>query len=54
MNFNEVFRKNVTYGNIKCQKITGLSPFSGKYTFGKTLVGGEVGGKLTAPQSFWV
>ena len=30
MNFNEVFRKNVTYDNINCHKAVGLHPFSGK------------------------
>ena len=29
-NFNETFRRDVTYDNIKCHKKPGLHPFSGK------------------------
>ena len=29
-NFNEIFRKNVTYDNIKNHKTVGLHPFSRK------------------------
>ena len=37
-NFNDIFRKDVTYDNIKKIKTkkTGPHPFSKKYNFGKT------------------
>ena len=35
-NFNEFFRKNVIYDNIKSHKKTGLHPLSRKYSYGKT------------------
>ena len=33
MNFNEIFRKNVTYDNIKSLKKSGFHPLSGKHSF---------------------
>ena len=36
MNFNEIFRKNITYVDIKSQQKLGLHPFSRKHNFGKT------------------
>ena len=35
-NFNEIFRKNMSYDNIKSYKKTGLNPLSRKYSLGKT------------------
>ena len=35
-NFNEIFRKDVTYDNIKSHKKPGLHPLSEKCIFGKT------------------
>ena len=35
-NFNEIFRKDVTYDNIKILKKRGLHPLSRRYIFGKT------------------
>ena len=40
MDFNEIFRKYVTYDNIKSELKSGLHPPSRKHNFGKTL--GEV------------
>ena len=42
MNFNEVFRKLVTYDNIESKKKTGLHPFFEKRIFGKTSGGSAV------------
>ena len=39
-NFNEIFRKDVTYNNIKSHKKSGLHPLSKRYIFGNT-TGGE-------------
>ena len=39
MNFNEIFRKNVTYDNIKSHQKSGLHPLSRKYNFGRTIEG---------------
>ena len=47
-NFNEIFRKSVTYENIQSHKKAGLHLFSRRYIFRKT-IGGRV--KLT-PYSF--
>ena len=41
MNFNESFRKNVTYDNTKSYKKAELHPLSGKHNFGKTIVGAK-------------
>ena len=38
-NFNELFMKNVTYGNVKSHKKVALHPLSRKYIFGKTIRG---------------
>ena len=35
-NFNEIFRKDVNYDNIKSHKKTGLHPVSRTCIFGKT------------------
>ena len=35
-NFHEIFRKNITYYNIKKQQKSGLHSLSIKYNFGKT------------------
>ena len=35
-NFNEIFRKDVTYDNIKSPKKAGLHPISEKHIFGKS------------------
>ena len=40
VNFKEIFRKNVTYGNIKSHRKLGLHPPSRKHNFGKTAKGG--------------
>ena len=37
MNFNEFFRKNVAYDNLKSQDKIELYPFSRKYIFGKSM-----------------
>ena len=42
-NLNEIFRKNVTYDNIRRHKIPGLHALSGRYIFGK-----NTGGKTPA------
>ena len=39
MNFNETFRKDVTYDNIKSHKKPGIQPLSRRYIFGKTTGG---------------
>ena len=39
MNFNEFFRKNVTYDDIKSHPKSGLQPLSRKHNFGKTTDG---------------
>lgn len=40
MNFNDIFRKNVTYHNLKCHKKPGLLHHpSRKYVFEKTIMG---------------
>ena len=36
MNFNEIFRKNVTRDNIKCHQKSGLHPLFKNHNFGKT------------------
>ena len=38
-NFNEIFRKNVTYDHIKSHKKPGLNPFSEKHISGNTTDG---------------
>ena len=38
-NFNGIFRKDVTYDNIKSHKKPGLHPLSRRYIFGKTIGG---------------
>ena len=35
-NFNDIFRKDVTYDNIKIKKKTGPHPLFKRYIFGKT------------------
>ena len=35
-NFNDIFKKDVTYDNIKILTKTGLHPLSKRYIFGKT------------------
>ena len=40
-NFDEIFRKDVTYDNIKSHKKAGLYRLSKKYIFGKTTEGGQ-------------
>ena len=42
MNFNEVFRKNVTYGNLRSQKNPGPDPRSRKNFFRKTTGGRQI------------
>ena len=39
MNFNGIFRKNVTYDNIRSHQKSGLCPLSRKHNFGKTTRG---------------
>ena len=41
-NFNEIFRKDVTYDNIKSHKKPGLHPVPEKHIFGKITGGGGV------------
>ena len=48
-NFNEIFRKDVTYDNIKSHKKPGFHPLFRRYIFRKSTKGGA-GGKLTLPQ----
>ena len=36
LNFNEIFRENVTSDNIKSHQKSGLQTISGKHNFGKT------------------
>ena len=45
-NFNKIFRKDVTYGNIKSHKKPGVHPLSRRYIFEKTIGRGV---KLTLP-----
>ena len=45
-NFNEIFRKDVTYDNIKSQNKPELYSFSKKHIFGKNK---EVGGQIDLP-----
>ena len=51
-NFNEIFRKDVTYDNVKSHKKPGLHPVSRRYIFGKATRGGGGGGQIDLPQSF--
>ena len=44
-NFNDIFRKDVTYDNIKIKKKTRPHPLSERYIFGKTR-GGVFGNLL--------
>ena len=37
--FNEIFRKDVTYDNIKSHRKTRFHPLFGRYIFGKTSSG---------------
>ena len=41
-NFNAIFRKGTTYGNIKSHKKTGFHPLLRRYIFGKTTIGGQL------------
>ena len=43
-NYNEIFKKDVTFDNVKNHKKPGLHLFSEKHIFGKTTGGGERGG----------
>ena len=38
-NFNEIFRKDLAYDNIKSYEKAGLYPLSGRYIFEKTAEG---------------
>ena len=50
-NFNEIFRKDVTYDNIKSHKKPGFHPLFSRYIYRKTTRGrGERGGQLDLPQ----
>ena len=42
-NFSEIFRKDVTYDNIKSHEKPGLQPLSRRYIFEKNT--GRVGGR---------
>ena len=42
MNFDDIFRKDVTYENIQSHKKAGLHLLSRKYMFGKTTGGGQI------------
>ena len=44
-NFNEIFRKDAAFDNIKSQRKPGLHPLSRRYIFGKT-TGGVKGGQI--------
>ena len=50
-NFNEIFRKCVTYGNIKSHKKKEFHLLFRRYIFGKTTAG-EEGGDPIDPQPF--
>ena len=50
INFTEIFRKDVTYDNIKSHKKPGLHALSRKCISGKTT--GEGGGFKLTPQPF--
>ena len=39
MNFNEIFRKDVAFDQIKCHKKPGFHPFSRKHIIGKAIGG---------------
>ena len=41
-NFNEIFRKDVTYDDIKSHKKPRLHPLSRRYIFGKTTEEGQI------------
>ena len=41
-NFNEIFKKYVTYNNIKSHKKQGFHPLSRRYIFQKTIGGGQI------------
>ena len=41
-NLNEIFRKKVSYDNIKSHRKTGFYPLSRKNSFGKTAGGGQI------------
>ena len=47
--FNEIFRKDVTYDNIKSHKKTVVHPFSTKLFFGKTTGGVKWNNPLPPP-----
>ena len=41
-NVNEIFRKDVTYGNVKSHKNTGFHPLFRRYSFEKPLERGQI------------
>ena len=41
-NLNEIFRKDVTYDNIKSHKKSGFRPLFRRYIFEKTTAGGQI------------
>ena len=45
-NFSEIFRKDVTYDNIKSHEKPGLQPLSRRYIFEKNTGGGGEGVKV--------
>ena len=50
MNFNEIFRTDVAYDNIKSHKKAGLHPLPRKHILEK--ITKEVGGQFNPPPSF--
>ena len=57
MNFNEIFRKNMSYDDIKSHEKPKLYHFPGKCSFGKTTGGWAEGvegkGRIECPQPFY-
>ena len=52
-NFNEIFRKDMTYDNIKSHKKPGFNPLCRRYIFRKAAGGGGGGGLQDPPVVFF-
>ena len=52
-NFNAIFRKGTTYGNIKSHKKTGFHPLLRRYIFGKTTIGAQLPPVSCPYLTFW-
>ena len=53
-NFNEIFRKDVTYDNIKSHKKSWFHPLCRRYVFGKTTDVGQITPPAPVPPRFFM